>query len=43
MMRLFAVIGALALDQRDGACQRGAIAGADASGEIGDFRAARGQ
>ena len=31
----FAVIGALALDQRDGARQRGAVAGADAGGEVG--------
>ncbi len=33
-MRGLAVIGALALDQRDGARQRGAVAGADAAGEF---------
>ena len=35
-MRLAAVVGALALDQRDGARQHGALAGADAGGEGGD-------
>ena len=35
LVRGLAVIGALALDQRDGARQRGAVAGADAAGEVG--------
>ena len=37
-MRGHAMVGALALDQRDGARQSGAIAGADARGEIGRRR-----
>ena len=36
LMRLVLVIGALALDQRDGARQHGAVAVADAAGESGD-------
>ena len=36
-VRLLAVIGALALDQRDGARQRGAVAGFYAAGEVGRF------
>ena len=32
-VRLLAMVGALALDQRDGARQRRAVAGADAGGE----------
>jgi hypothetical protein len=41
-MRGPAVVGALALDQGDGARQSCAIAGADAAGEIGRFGRARG-
>jgi hypothetical protein len=37
-MRLVAMIGALALDQGDGARQHGAVAVADAAGESGDVR-----
>ena len=36
LVRLLLVIGALALDQRDGARQRRAVAVADAAGEGGD-------
>jgi hypothetical protein len=35
-MRLLAMVGTLALDQRDGARQRRAVAVADAAGEGGD-------
>ena len=38
---LLAMVGALALDQRDGARQRRAVAGADAAGEGGDVGARR--
>ena len=38
MMRALAVVGALALDQRDGARQRGAVAGADEGGKVGRSR-----
>jgi hypothetical protein len=41
-VRASAVIGALALDQGDGARQSRAISGADAAGEIGRFGGARG-
>ena len=36
LVRLVLVVGALALDQRDGARQHGAVAVAEAAGESGD-------
>src|ERR1700690_301468 len=41
MVRGFAVIGALALDQRDGARQRRAVARCYAAGEVGRLEGAR--
>jgi hypothetical protein len=41
MVGVFAVIGPLALDQRDGARQSGAVAVADAAGEVGNGLSAR--
>src|SRR5476651_2033246 len=41
MVRGFAVIGALALDQRDGARQRRAVARFYAAGDVGRFEGAR--
>ena len=38
LMRALAVVGALALDQGDGAGQRGALAGTDGAGELSDVR-----
>src|ERR1700688_1932854 len=40
-MRGLAMVGALALDQRDGACQSRALAGANAAGEFGIWLGAR--